>query len=398
MLHPNLIIITCVVFISSTIVSSSIIHSLEDCYKNIPPRTEIFLTISSLYSFYTKNGMVQRWLEVNWVTETLLKDDIIHVYNKDPTQDPTLRPLLTVDPKKYSKGYFRTNIMIPVNKSFLNPEEENTCMGYWAIYRNAKGEHESSTCLKIHPFWMEHTSKQISSLRLHEIMIPGSHDSGSFSRKKKTYPFTRYKYAQELSIFNQLVYGLRYFDLRIGYYKQTKDKYFINHNFLLTDHTVKSILEQIIAIIFTIFFPSSSEIWQSGKNVIVSYDYKFRNGTPAYLWPRIPRAWGNKQNLESLKTYFQEVFSKPTPQGLWAAMAEMTPNVRMILFQPFNGLRNMADKVNREVTHWFRDLYWQKTNIIATDYFLGNDIINVAIRANKMKGVCPRSFWSHLKI
>ncbi|GFY11323.1 PI-PLC X domain-containing protein 1 [Trichonephila clavipes] len=140
------------------------------------------------------------------------------------------------------------------------------------------------------------------------------------------------------------------------------------------------------------------EIWQSGKNVIVSYDYKFRNGTPAYLWPRIPRAWGNKQNLESLKTYFQEVFSKPTPQGLWAAMAEMTPNVRMILFQPFNGLRNMADKVNREVTHWFRDLYWQKTNIIATDYFLGNDIINVAIRANKMKGVCPRSFWPHLKI
>ncbi|GFY11326.1 PI-PLC X domain-containing protein 1 [Trichonephila clavipes] len=211
--------------------------------------------------------MVQRWLEVNWVTETLLKDDIIHVYNKDPTQDPTLRPLLTVDPKKYSKGYFRTNIMIPVNKSFLNPEEENTCMGYWAIYRNAKGEHESSTCLKIHPFWMEHTSKQISSLRLHEIMIPGSHDSGSFSRKKKTYPFTRYKYAQELSIFNQLVYGLRYFDLRIGYYKQTKDKYFINHNFLLTDHTVKSILEQV-----------KSFIKKAKKEIVILDFHEFPSG------------------------------------------------------------------------------------------------------------------------
>ncbi|GFQ67713.1 PI-PLC X domain-containing protein 1, partial [Trichonephila clavata] len=138
MLGTNLIIIICAVFISSSIVSSSVIHSLQDCYENIPPRTVIFLTISSLYSFYKKNGAVQRWLEVNWVTEGLLKDDIIHVYNKDPIRDPTLRPLLTVDPKKYPKGYFRTNIKIPVINSFLNPEVENTCMGYWATYRNEK--------------------------------------------------------------------------------------------------------------------------------------------------------------------------------------------------------------------------------------------------------------------
>ncbi|GFY43124.1 PI-PLC X-box domain-containing protein DDB_G0293730 [Trichonephila inaurata madagascariensis] len=440
MLHTNLIIITCVVFISSTIVSSSIIHSLKDCYENIQPRTEIFLTIASLYSLHKKNSEVQRWLEVNWVTEYLLKDDSIDVYNKDPTLDPTIRPLLTLKPKEHPKGYFRTKIKVPIISSFLNPEEKNTCRDYWATYRNAKGKVESSTCLKIHPLWMEHISKRISSLRLHELMIPGSHDSGCFSTKNKKIPFLRYKLTQEVSIFNQLVYGLRYFDLRIGYYEETYDKYFINHNSFKTSHSVMSVLDQVrsflqkakkeivildfhkfpygfdtdethqklLALIQSILGPlllpydfrnaTLHEIWQSGKNVIVSYEYKFRNGTPAYLWPRIPRAWGNKQDLESLRTYFQEVFSKPTPKGLWAAMAEMTPNLGMIILNPLHGLRPMADEVNREVSRWFRDLYWQKTNIIATDYFLGNDIINIAIRANQIKGVCPRRFWSHLKI
>ncbi|GFY43126.1 PI-PLC X domain-containing protein 1 [Trichonephila inaurata madagascariensis] len=130
-----------------------------------------------------------------------------------------------------------------------------------------------------------------------------------------------------------------------------------------------------------------TDIWKSGKNIIVSYNYKFKNGTPAYLWPSIPRAWGNKHDKESLRAYFQEVFSKPTPKCLWAAMAEMTPNTLFILFHPENGLRNMAEQINTEVTHWFRDLYWQKANIVATDYFLGNHVIDVAIRTNQVKAV-----------
>ncbi|GFT00914.1 PI-PLC X domain-containing protein 1, partial [Nephila pilipes] len=438
MLRIILIIIAITICINSSKVSS-LINSLEDCYSHIPVRTEVFLTISSLYSFFKKNGVAQRWLEINWVVGKPIRGDIIHVYNKDPQQYPTEKPLLIVDPEKHSAGYFRTNIKVPIEASFLDPEQENPCMGYWASYRNKKGNIEASTCLQMHPFWMEQISTQISNLRIHEIMIPGSHDSGSFSKKKKSKPYIRYKYAQELSIFNQLVYGLRYFDLRIGYYKNIPGKYFINHNFLKTNHTVKSVLEQVkkflmkgkkeiiildfhdfphgftsydihqnlINLIHSILGPlliphdarngTLKDIWESGKNVIVSYEYKFENGIPEYLWPRIPRAWGNKQSKETLRTYFQEVFSKPTPNGIWAAMAEMTPNAKMIVLHPFKGLRKMADEINREVTHWFRDLYWQKSNIVATDFFLGNDIINVAIRANQIKGVCPSNCWSYMK-
>ncbi|GFU34738.1 PI-PLC X domain-containing protein 1 [Nephila pilipes] len=430
MSRKPLIIIAFIIFNSSIV--SCFTNTFEDC--NHPDRIRIFLTISSLYSFYTKNGLVQRWLEVNWVAENPFKGDVIHVYNKDPIQDPVEKPLAIIYPKKYPSGYFRTDIKIPVEHSFLNPYQKNPCMGYWATYCNEKGKVLASTCLHMNPFWMEGISKQISHLRLDEIMIPGSHDSGSFYCRKETLPYTGYKYAQELCIFNQLVYGLRYFDLRIGYYKNTKEKYFINHNFLRTNHSVKSILDQVknfsvaskrreVIILDFHNFPHGfkseeihtglvslikselglllipykynnatlKDIWKSGKNVVVSYSYKFKDGTPAFLWPCIPRAWGNKQNIKSLKNYFEEVFSAPTPKGLWAAMAEMTPNAMYIIFHPENGLRKMAELVNREVTHWFRDLYWQKANIVATDYFLGNHIIDVSIHANQMKGTCPKT-------
>lgn len=103
----------------------------------------------------------------------------------------------------------------------------------------------SSSCLEIHPFWMQQNCLYLSNLTLPEIMIPGSHDSGSFYFHREIAPISKYKYAQEETIFNQLVYGLRYFDLRIGYYRKTKDKYYINHNFLRTQHSVKSVLHQV---------------------------------------------------------------------------------------------------------------------------------------------------------
>lgn len=63
----------------------------------------------------------------------------------------------------------------------------------------------------------------------------------------------------------------------------------------------------------------------------------------------------------------------------WALMAELTPQAMDILLLT-NNLRKLADDVNRELTKWFRDEWGMlKINIVATDFFLGNDLINVAI-------------------
>lgn len=37
---------------------------------------------------------------------------------------------------------------------------------------------------------------------------------------------------QEDDVYTQLVHGVRYFDLRIGFYPRTAEKYWLNHNFI----------------------------------------------------------------------------------------------------------------------------------------------------------------------
>ncbi|CAL1291909.1 unnamed protein product [Larinioides sclopetarius] len=418
--------------------SSHPINSEEDCYYNGPTPMRVFLTVSSLPASATAKGVVRRRLEVNWVGIRPARTDRIHIYRRDPTRNPAAKPILSVNPTKYPGGYYKSDIELPIHTRHLRVAAKSPCLGYWATYERKKGHVATSTCLRTHPRWMAEGGDHLSGLRLSGIMIPGSHDSGSFFFGRELEPFSKYKYAQEVSIFNQLVYGLRYFDLRVGHYG---GEFYINHNFLRTDHTVRSVLDQVqkflilspkeIVILdfhnfphgfhsdgihlklqnlidsvlgpflvpFTEEFENATigHLWRSGRNVLVSYDSPTRAAFfPDSFWPSIPRAWGNKQTAEELKAYFREFFENPAPQGLWASMAEITPNTRTILLHPESGLRVLAEEVNRNVTRWFRDFYWQKANIVATDYFLGNDIIEVAIRTNRIKGVCPESAWSSI--
>lgn len=66
---------------------------------------------------------------------------------------------------------------------------------------------------------------------------------------------------------------------------------------------------------------------------------------------------------------------------MFALMAELTPQPIDLFFRT-NNLRKLANDVNRKLTMWFRDEWSREVNIVATDYFLGNDVINVAIEAN----------------
>lgn len=68
---------------------------------------------------------------------------------------------------------------------------------------------------------------------------------------------------------------------------------------------------------------------------------------------------------------------------LWALMAELTPSTIDIVFRT-NSLRKLADDVNGKLTTWFRDQWGKQTNIVASDFFLGNDLVNVAININKL--------------
>jgi hypothetical protein len=72
-------------------------------------------------------------------------------------------------------------------------------------------------------------------------------------------------------------------------------------------------------------------------------------------------------------------------------MAELTPSTMDVLFRPNDGLRKLADNVARNVTTWYRDLWWKTTSIVAVDFFHSTDIIDVAIDASLKRVRCSRA-------
>lgn len=104
----------------------------------------------------------------------------------------------------------------------------------------------------------------------------------------------------------------------------------------------------------------------------------------SWYWNPLPQHWGNKNKVNDLKRYLSTAIQehKTIQNPMWALMAELTPQPLDLVFR-MNNLRKLAEDVNKQVTKWFRDEWFKDVNIIATDYFLGNDIINVAIEVNR---------------
>lgn len=104
-----------------------------------------------------------------------------------------------------------------------------------------------------------------------------------------------------------------------------------------------------------------------------------------WLWGPITQLWGNQQSPVGLQSFLQRCVNNADGITLWAAMAELTPTPLDVMFKPSGSLREMADLINRNITRWFSNLWWQKSNIVATDFFLGNNLIDIAVAANLRK-------------
>lgn len=100
------------------------------------------------------------------------------------------------------------------------------------------------------------------------------------------------------------------------------------------------------------------------------------------MWYGISQYWADTVSTSDLKSYMEDKINSHSTGNnpFWALMAELTPQAIDIILLT-NDLRKLADDVNRHITKWFRDDWSQQSiNIVASDFFLGNDLINVAIR------------------
>lgn len=66
-----------------------------------------------------------------------------------------------------------------------------------------------------------------------------------------------------------------------------------------------------------------------------------------------------------------------------SAMAELTPNVLDVITNRIGNLRDMAHRVNFNVTAWYSTVWQFSANIVAMDFIRGSGIVETAIEANE---------------
>uniref|UniRef100_T1J6B6 Phosphatidylinositol-specific phospholipase C X domain-containing protein n=1 Tax=Strigamia maritima TaxID=126957 RepID=T1J6B6_STRMM len=401
----------------------------QDCGST--DNVQVFITVSSLASTnILRNGKIERQLELNWFNVSPQEGDWVGLFANEPKIDIKY-PLVNISPLAHPLNYYRSAIQLP-RFAFQTSNLTNQCIGFWIAYVR-DDVILAENCAKIQPQWMWEARDIIGNFTLSEIMIPGTHNSGSYALYKGLLEnmMDRYKFCQDEDIFNQFVYGIRSFDLRIGSYPSKPDEFWVNHDkirmypFKIIVDDIKTVVESTKEIVILDFhrFPVGftdlsihnrfisllirelgqwmaprsltrhvllSQLWAHDKRIVVMYSNQIYYENDL-LWSGMSQKWGNTMNLSELKKFLGQ-FTDGDGHGpkwqMWAAMAELTPTAWTILSRPGKGNRYFADKANRNVTQWFRDEWWDSGNVVATDYFHGNDIVDVAIKSNERRRKC----------
>lgn len=133
------------------------------------------------------------------------------------------------------------------------------CIGYCIAYHNGVGFGNkilASSCLRAYPNWMSELYSKIESRSITQLMLPGTHNSGTYMHmpinsgivdKSALALINKYQVNQDESVFNQLVYGVRLLDLRVGYAEVVghSDVFWIYHDILRTETPVREVLAQV---------------------------------------------------------------------------------------------------------------------------------------------------------
>jgi len=306
------------------------------------------------------------------------------------------------------------------------------CLGFWVAYLRTENGVTSvlqSSCLQVYPTWMKDLKNEIGNVPLHSLMIPGTHNAGSwiyYQGLPSEGVVIQYTYCHEDSIYEQLIHGIRSLDVRVGYYPNTDEKFYSNHDQVrirplraLVEDVKKFVLEtgEIVMLDFHRFpvgFTSAEvhrefvaylqqelgdllapkslsvsatpdQLWGLNKTVLAFYSEDSIASQYDVLWPGVAQAWADTNNLIQLEEYLSSSFEDlGCKRRAWSTMAQLTSSVEDIILRPGFGIRGFANLANIPVTKWYqRESWYSKAMIIALDFYLGTNVIATAIEVNR---------------
>ncbi|XP_026463530.1 PI-PLC X domain-containing protein 2-like, partial [Ctenocephalides felis] len=323
--------------------------------------THSFDVISTKLRLSLTIGAESRSIQVSWTGGLQPEqNDKILLWRSDPEEyHPDENPLLEIEPDS-GDGWVNTDIKYDP----IWARNSTGCYAIWAVYLTGSGRVIGNTCLSTYPTWMHDLRQYIGNRRLSELFIPGTHDSGACSDGKRNTYVTKYTVTQDESITSQLEHGIRYLDIRVGFYKGTRwpisvfnrlrnkesrpDEFWVNHgpakmqplegvlkeinsfaertneiiivdiqefpvgfeNDDMTSHA--ALLDFLLEHLGNNMAPPSltwgatlKDIWRVGKRIIVAYDHERTARTIGrdFVWQAVEQHWGNVKDVGALKTH-----------------------------------------------------------------------------------------------
>lgn len=245
-------------------------------------------------------------------------------------------------------GWWKTNVLF--NRFLFNDVTKDTgCYGYWVHMIDANGTVLVKNCWRANPRWMNELKEEIKDVKMRNLFIPGTHDSGSYKYTFTENLLTKYAVTQDDDIHHQLMHGIRYLDLRVGHYRKFDHAFYIVHSVIKFQplievlEAVKSFVEETNEIVIIDFqeFPvgfhpnatqihqklvqfiydvmkdhliepfgtwdvTMNDLWEKKGNVIIGYDkagVQFENRE--MLWQSVEHFWPNRADVPSLVRYLK---------------------------------------------------------------------------------------------
>ncbi|XP_031839276.1 PI-PLC X domain-containing protein 1 isoform X1 [Nomia melanderi] len=323
-------------------------------------------------------------------------------------------------------GFERTGVQAKfVPSSHLSFTQR--CTGYSVALLTATSDLKEVNCLKTQPTWMKERQNILGPRRISEIFLPGTHDSASYAEDDTGNFITNNAVTQDTDILGQLIHGVRFLDIRVGHYPLSSEIWWTNHGPLYRSVPLKTVIDQvkqflnnteeIVIMDFHEFpvgfndiaihrklvsyledkfqdyflanshgwFATLNDIWSSGKRLIIGYRHTRIVQERDSVWPCVQHQWGNVRNVKDLYRHLNQIESSDSDSRVRprAAMAELTANVIDVLYNRLGSIRDMAHRVNANVTNWYSSIWQYSANIVAVDFVRGTGIVEAAIKANE---------------
>lgn len=267
--------------------------------------------------------------------------------------------------------------------------------------------------------WMEHYCSLLSKLTLTEMTLPGTHNSGTY--QPASVVGSLWVKTQELSLAQQLNYGIRCLDLRIG--QNSSGDYVICHDTWRTRYSLAQALKEVTEFIdsntkeivildFHRFVNLGSgvydynqlrqqiasalsgyclpprhagdtleAIWSSAgqkERIVAAWN---TSNPDSYMWPGVNQQWyRDADSLNKLYEFIKSDMQNP-PGWMWAACSFLTPSLS-------SSPKSNAKTVNPTITNWYfgGSVFCEKANIISVDFFNKySNVIQASIVANLLK-------------